>query len=231
MSGARREWQKELAPTAGCLDIARLAEELSSAEREHVAGCVRCQSERALFNEISGDGVTPEEARDVEWIASELHRRLDPPSNVIRFERGPRPLHALAAAAALVIVIGTAVWVDRREPSLDPSSSDPNVYRTSALELISPLGDLENAPEELRWAAVAEANRYEVRILEVDQTPVWTTETSAQHVSLPADVVARFLPGKTLLWTVTARRGNEVLASSRTQQFRVSVQVPQGAQR
>ena len=223
MSDSRVQWQDQLAPTADCLDLARFGAEMTDVERAHLSSCPRCQAELSLFREFQSEGATPDEVSAGQWIASELHRRLDAPSNVKPFRSRQRTFSALAAAAVAVLVVGTAFWMENREPSIDPTIRVGNVYRSSRLDVIAPLGDVPDAPRELTWAAVQGATSYAVRILEVDGTTLLNTTTPQQTLVVPANVIAQFAPGKTLLWSVTARRGSEVLASSGTRQFRVAL--------
>jgi hypothetical protein len=230
VSDPRQQWGSELAPTPECIAIERLGEERTGPEREHLATCPRCQAEMALFDEFNADNASADEIRDGQWIAAELQRRLAPPANVKQFQPRVRAYRGLAAAAAAVIVIGTGYWFENREPSIDTQLGGETIYRTSKLEAIAPLGDVPEAPHALQWTAVAGANAYTVRILEVDQTLLWSADTSGAAITLPADVIARFAPGKTLLWDVTARRGSNVIASSGMQRFRVALS-PSGSPR
>ena len=209
-------WQKALEPTPQCIPPERLGESLSDAEREHVASCARCQAELALFHEFQQGEETPEG----QWIATELRRRLETPSNVKVFAPWRRFAGVLAAAAAAVIVIGSGLWMQYREPSIEHGNT--NIYRSGRLEAIAPSGDLTETPKELRWTPVAGATSYGVRLLEVDRTPVWSAETKEARIALPASVATQCLPGKTLMWDVTARRGSATVATSDTQRFRVS---------
>ena len=222
----RDDWRDALAATPDCIAIERIGEPLTDAERAHVATCARCEAELALFHSFVDDNATAEELAAGSQIAAELHRRLDGAANVTAFAPRQRPLrYGWAAAAAVVLAIGAGFWLETREPALSPA--DPaGIYRTARLEAIAPAGDLAQAPAELRWKPVASATGYAVEILEVDRTLVWKAETDHDHIVLPAAVVARFAPGKTLLWDVQARRGSDVLASSGVQRFRVAVQVP-----
>jgi hypothetical protein len=214
-------WREALAPTPECLDVVRLGEALTDAERAHVESCARCQSEVALFREFLSDAASADEAEAGQWIAGELQRRLQGESRNVVPIRGKAYRVVYAAAAALLIVIGASYWIDTREPELDERISAPSMYRSARLDVIAPIGDLTQAPNELRWAAVPEASTYSFRILEVDMEPVWAGRTTETHVALPPAVTAQFAPGKTLLWDVTALRGNEELATSETQNVRV----------
>lgn len=225
MNDARELWREELAPTPDCIAIERLGDELTVAEREHLSTCSRCQSEQALFQSFQ-DEASPDEIRDSQWIAAELQRRLAPPSNVKPFQPRFRAYRGLAAAAAAVVVFGTAYWMENREPSLDPNLGGGEVYRTSRLEAIAPIGDVSAPPTMLQWTAVPNATSYAVEVLEVDRTVLWRGETPQPNIAIPAEVVARFTPGKTLLWDVTAREGANATASSGMQRFRVALNAP-----
>jgi hypothetical protein len=215
------DWKEALAPSPECIDLARLGEELDAAERAHLDTCARCQSELAMFREIAREETSADEAREVEWIASELRRR----NNVVAFR--PKAWRVLyAAAAVIVMVIGIGYWMQLREPAIDAPLDGPAVYRSARLDVIAPIGDLAQAPNELRWTAVPDASRYRVQIAEVDGTLLWSAGTTQSNVALPPAVIAQFAPGKSLLWEVKAFRGEEMLASSETQTVRVSVAPP-----
>ena len=66
--------------------------------------------------------------------------------------------------------------------------------------------------------------RYRVKVTEVDGNELWSAETTAPRVDLPAAVQARILPGKTLYWEVAAfdSAGANIAVSER-QSFRVTV--------
>jgi hypothetical protein len=212
------DWKEALAPTPECIDVARLGEELTAEEREHVDACVRCRSELALFREVTSEESSPES----QWIAEELQRRSGGQAILpVRDRRDRLSSTFYAIAAALALVIGIGAWMQVREASIDVPMG-PGMYRSVQVEVIAPVGAITRPPNELRWKPVPQASRYHVQILEVDATHVWSTSTTDTHVVLPPDVVARFAPGKLLLWDVTAYRGNEELATSETQNVRVT---------
>jgi hypothetical protein len=211
----RHDWQQALAPSADCIEVTRFGGELEAAALAHLDGCARCQTELALYREVTRDESTAEEDDAARWIASKLQ------PNVVPFrKKSLRPLYAVAAA--IVMLIGISYFLQLRDPSIDGPIGDP-AYRTARITVIAPAGDLADAPNELRWTVVSNASRYHVAIVEVDATPVWSADTTQPYVALPPQVVAQFAPGKTLLWTVEAYRGNEKLAESSTQNVRVIV--------
>jgi hypothetical protein len=217
----RKDWQQALVPSADCIDVTRFGEELDAATLVHVESCARCQAELALYREVTRDDSSAEEDDAARWIAGELRSRLETPANVTPFRRKSlRPLYAVAAA--ILMVIGVSYFLQLRDPSIDGPIPD-SAYRSARITVIVPAGDLATAPNELRWSAVPNASRYHVAIAEVDATPIWAADTSQPFVVLPPQVIAQFAPGKTLLWTVEAYRGNEKLAESSTQNVRVTV--------
>ncbi len=219
MTNARTNWKNELRRTDDCLFIERLGEELTEGEREHLETCVRCQAEMALWKEFRDSETRPEETNDVKWIRDRLEPgEITLRSNVVRWNFNPR---ILAIAATLVIVIAVGYVVQTREPSVHVPLTGTNAYRSTRLDLAAPLGDLTAAPAELRWAAFSGADRYDVEILEVDRTLIWRSTATEARIDLPAAVSAQFVPGKTILWQVTARRGQAILAESGLQRCRV----------
>ena len=229
MSDARLQWKKALEPTPECIDLARLGEERTAAEQEHLLACPRCQAEAALFQEFLREAAGEEEARDGRSIAAELQRRLEPKANVREFR--PRSGSLLAAAAVLVLAIGTAFWLDNREPSLDSTVSPQGVYRSERIEGVSPSGEIPEAPRALQWKAVPGRPAYEVNILEIDGTLLWSGVTENTAISLAESVRTKFAPGRTLLWKVTARRGREIVASSGIMRTRVTLDAAGRVQR
>ena len=92
------------------------------------------------------------------------------------------------------------------------------------VQVIGPIGDVRETPRELRWQPVPDASRYDVAIREVDLTTLWQASTRDPRVEVPASVIAQFVPGKPILWEVTARRGDgAAVAQSGTQRFRVTI--------
>lgn len=120
--------------------------------------------------------------------------------------------------------LGYVVW--DREPALPPATGE-QVYRSASIDIVSPSGDMAGPPRELVWVAWPAAARYDVRVLEVDGTVVWRATSLSPRVDLPDDVIARSVPGKTLIWEVLARDGmGRAVAESGPQRFRVPITPP-----
>lgn len=227
-------WKLELSATAECVPIERFDDTLTEQERHHIAHCARCEAEFALWEEFRDATPAADEGAAVQWIATEVARRRAGNPAVARepwFRRGWAGVWRLQtlAAAAAVIVIGLTLsqLIVDREPAVVAPTVD--TYRSGRLDVIAPTGDLRVAPREFRWVAVAGAERYDLVVLEVDRTILWRTSTREPRIDLAPAVIAQFVPGKAILWEVTARGSNEaILAQSGTQRFRVAVNAPQG---
>jgi hypothetical protein len=227
---ARAAWKEELGRSPDCIPLERFAETLTAGEREHLAHCARCEAELALWQEFRDAGPAADEGAAVRWIVAETRRRLTEPAAFGRRPAGwrdwmqgwrPRTV-ALAASVLAAVAVGYFV-ADRGEPQIAPAPGVP-VYRSSAVQLIGPAGDLTAPPTELRWVAVAGATRYDVELREVDGSVVWRASTAGAHIALPAAVAVLFAPGRTLLWQVRAiDGGGALLAESAIARCRVLV--------
>jgi len=227
-SRERALWKDALAPGPECIPIRKLAEPLADSDARHLAACPRCQAELALLREFQESASRAEEGAAVEWIAQELRRR----STVAPAGRPPwwRRLLAIpvgrlsgALAAVLVVAAGVTVYTLRSRTGAAPDLVGEGALRSQSVVLVSPLGDLDARPAELRWQPVPSAAAYQVEILEVDRHGLWKSETPQTHLAIPENIRALMAPGKTLLWQVTARGQSALLASSGLQKFRVRV--------
>jgi len=245
-------WKEALAPSEACLtleDLVRLSNRSISREavaRAHVAACARCQTELAMLREYQSATTLPDESAAVSWITAELERRFDqikqikviarlPVSHSTARERStgwrrlllPRPIRAAAfASAALLAAI--VVGLNLRGSQAPELASDlvpgPQVFRSEELVAVGPTGDLKEVPAELRWQAIAAAARYRVKVMEVDRAELWQTESIRTSVILPAPIRAKIVPGKTLLWQVTAiDSASKPVADSQILRFRVAI--------
>ncbi len=228
------EWRQALETGPSCLALERLGEPLTAAEEAHVTGCVRCQSERAMFESYKANEPLEGEGLSVAWIAQRARRVVQDGAAAPRPARPtvavpvvaapattPRLPRWALAAASLAVVFGGATLLWNPAPSVAPVAPG-DVYRASRVEITWPAGDIDAPPAEVRFTAVPGAVQYEVRLTEVDGTELWRVSTSAPATLVPVSVAALALPAKTLIVQVTARDAQQrVLAESGDGRFRV----------
>lgn len=224
---ARRQWKAVLSGGPDCVPIERLAEaELGTEERAHLDGCARCQAERTLLMEFEAAEPGADEGAVAEWIARETKRRLFPeaePAAPSRASGGWFRLPAWAVSVAAVVLLASGAYLVLRSPATRVESGEPgNVYRAVGVELTSPLGDLDQAPDVLQWRPMQNAASYDVQVLEVDGTEVWRTMSPTTSVVVPEVVRVAARPARTLTWSVAALDANgSRLGQPGTGSFRV----------
>jgi hypothetical protein len=107
-------------------------------------------------------------------------------------------------------------------PSAAPAASAPKPAASSTISLLEPIeGAMAGHIDTFRWSPVAGADGYVIKIVAVtgdrvvwESQPMTTTETK-----LPATVA---LEPEVHTWSVSARKGTEVLATSPTQRFTIT---------
>jgi hypothetical protein len=182
----------------------------------HVAACVWCSTELALYREFQTAEPKPEERQAVSAIVARL-RKNSPAAPEPWWSRIRRPRFLAPAAVALAAAAVLLVVNPRRPDQLQPVDT---VMRSAQINALSPAGDLDAPPSVLQWSQVPGAARYDVRLLEVDRTELWRTAVNSNSAELPASVRARITPSKKLLWEVNAiDSSGKQLTSSGLQSF------------
>jgi len=115
----------------------------------------------------------------------------------------------LPVAAMLVLVFGVVFSWSSRGPvaPLLPERLEEAVRRGARFEALEPLGELMELPEEFRWQKVPGAERYRLRIREVDGTSFWETLVPEERASIPADVLESMASAVVYHWWVEALNG------------------------
>lgn len=205
---------------------ALLAGKATPAAHSHLEACPYCQTELAMLREFEDGQPSPDEVAAVKRVERGLRSApawkpapAKDPGWFHRFWSSPARGLAFAGLAAMLVM---TVWINQR-PTPDPGGvPGADTVRSGQVDLISPLGDISQAPVDLRWRAVPGASRYQVHLTEVDGTLLWDGASAAEQVSLPVAVQALMTDRKTLYWVVSAfdSTGTRVGSSSR-QMFRV----------
>ena len=236
--------RKALSPSDACasplelggLADGSLAQPTAARLRDHVSGCARCQTELTLLKGFENAAPGPDEEGAVSWISARLERRFSEasagpsPSRTHRGAALPRRswfralnVGGFAMAAATLIAAVTVGLREGRAPELaQPSAAAPAVLRSAGITTLSPAGDLDAQPTELRWAPLTDAASYSVQVMEVDFAELWNAETRDARIALPPALRARIVPGKPLLWEVVAKdAAGRAIAWSGEQRFRI----------
>jgi len=210
----------------------------------HLSSCSRCQAELALLKSFESSEPLPDEGAAVTWISARLERQLDQIKNpgLARVTHSSEDLSWFSRVFGLrtfgkgsvrwllplsaMLVVGLGIFaVSRRsqEPNLRADAGNgPAVYRSQEIEVSSPVGEVAKAPTILQWKPFGGSAEYKVSIMEVDEVPLWTGQTNDLILTIPNAIRAKMLPGKPVLWRVTALDGQgRVLATSQLQRFSV----------
>lgn len=232
----RTNWKEVLSSPGPCLSTADLemyvdasaAPARLAAIQEHLAECSTCRTELALYQEFATGTARPGEKEPVDWIETRLARNI-PQATAERKSPWWQPIAALftpkvaAVAFASVLLVTVGLYLRQgSEPELNTATPPDANYRSTRLEAVAPVGDVTTAPAEFVWKPAPQAAKYRVRILEVDQNVLLSTETGSASLNVAPNLQSRFTPGKTVLWEVTALDASgRTIAQSGIQQFRV----------
>ncbi|HEX2224605.1 MAG TPA: hypothetical protein VHN15_10405, partial [Thermoanaerobaculia bacterium] len=136
----------------------------------------------------------------------------------------------LAAAAAFLLTGSLLIWRSQ-QPGPLPLPAPPGqseVFRGADVEVVSPVGEMETVPTELRWQEKDGAASYRVRLLAVDDTVLWDGTVTAPPARLPDEVAAQLQPAVAYIWTVEALAADgSRLAVSEPARFRAQPE-PEG---
>jgi hypothetical protein len=223
--------------TDQCLTLEALAalSENRASERapEHLRVCTRCQNELALLREFQQAEPRPGEVASLAWIESELQRRSSEISanapvrvpsfwGIVNSWLPARRLRIVSlCAASLLLVVTAGLYVTS---GLRPNrAAEPLVYRSQQFSIISPTGNIPEPPRELQWQAVQGSAKYQVRLMEVDRTEIWSAETSSASISIPPAVRQQMKPSRRFYWEVLAlNNAGEKIADTYLQDFHIS---------
>lgn len=190
----------------GCPGTAELGAYLAGRAPEwkaHVPDCPHCQAELAMMREMLSGNPVASELADVNWVAGRIRRvTVDQTAAAIPwwrnwFQVGP-------ALAALLLVVSVGTYLRRAPEPGEVRYGGPGELRSSRIVANGPVGTLTERPAGFVWQPVPGAARFEVSVEEVSGYIVWKGTAMGTSVAVPAEVAAKMLPGKTLLWRVTA---------------------------
>jgi len=196
-----------------CPTIEVLVEASSNREIAlHLEYCAHCGTELALYQSFENDGPRPDEAASVAWIEGQLRPAFPPaPTANSTWDRlrawwhaalpNLRPAYAMGAATLAMLVIAGMTLRQGAEPTR------PNgvVMRSSRLEALSPVGDIDQTPAEFKWEVAPGAATYHVELLLVDRSLIWSGDSKLASIEIPAEIRGQLVPGRAFQWRVAAR--------------------------
>ncbi len=227
-------WRESLEATPECPPLPELLDN-PAALTGHVAGCARCQTELALFAAMEqapdpgAVGAISKRLKSVDWAEAGRTGVVEPRVSFWQRLLSPRFLAPASLALASALMLVTVVQVNRPgtvkgDLRTAEQGLDQQQLRSQQIRGLAPLGTVATAPHEFRWEPVTGASEYQVSLMEVDREAVWQTRVSSGTAAAPASVAGKMLPGKRLLWEVTAFGSDgKRLASSGTLEFTTSL--------
>lgn len=214
---ALKMWQEAASAGKDCLPLEtleKLAENASADPKAaaHVESCAHCQTELSMLKSFEAATPSADEGAAVGWIVAQLQRQQAAParqSSVARvsFWRSFFRVPYMAGAAAMIAVLalGISLYNSGGREHTGPGQPGGNigVYRGN-FKLLSPTGDLAQAPTEFRWEAVPGAASYKVELTDVvGQSLASATSTQPQLAATP-EMKAAMHAGTPVNWKVTA---------------------------
>ncbi|MBI4908963.1 MAG: hypothetical protein HY820_35410 [Acidobacteria bacterium] len=193
----------------------------------HVEECPRCAAELALYREVAeGPTVAKSDLANLDKRVANQIAATTTTTTGSWWRRILRPAYltpAIATVAVLLFVVNT------RSPRTGLPNEYGSVERAQSVELLSPKGEVAEAPLMMRWTEVSGAASYRVRIFEVDRNQLWEVSIKSTSTAIPSSVRKQALPGKRLIWSVEALNSAGKTIATGTQDFRKTVARP-GAQ-
>ena len=205
----------------------------------HLASCAACRAEQAMAQAFDAEE-TDAEAADVDWVVAQLRQshpeRAEGPPVAgrkasttpvarLRSHRSPTMVATWARiAAATVLLLGGGIALRLAFPGTPPlpPPSTGAVVRAGDIEVVSPAGQVRQAPDALRWNPVPTAAGYRVRLLGVDDRLLWEGRVADNAALLPQPVISRLAAAVSYTWTVEALDASGVpLGRSGTERFRI----------
>jgi len=213
--------------TAACPPVESLELYLHKADPRiaaHLQSCAYCATELQLLESFHSAEISAEDAAAVNAITQRLKRSAsqerrppqEQPKSWWRFG-GSWLRPAMLASAAILVVAAIGLQLRRGgPPELRHIASQTNdVFRAQTVTILSPHGDLQTPPEDVRWEPEPSAVTYQVRLLEVDGHELWTAKGANTNMPFPPAIRALMVPAKTLSLSVEAfnAQGQKVATS------------------
>jgi hypothetical protein len=114
----------------------------------------------------------------------------------------------LAAAAAVVAVVGISLMLPRMDPGTPPPTGG-SVLRGDDLQQFAVTGPSELRPGDgqpivFTWEPVPEVRDYRVRLLDDELASLYSARVDTERLELPAGALSDVEDGETIFWFVQA---------------------------
>lgn len=175
---------------------------------DHLRECASCAARYA--EAIRTRPLKPSEAAGDVHDLIEAGYSVPTQRRVLTFPIARRHVLSLAAAAALVAA-AAAPWLVRRGPD------DTTLrFRGASIQSIAPEGSVDRDAAFV-WTSGLDAARFRVEVGRIDSDVLFSTDTMAMRLAMPAAWREALSPGVTYWWTVSAidAGGRELLRSPR----------------
>ena len=215
----------ELAPGPG--------QSISETTRRHLEQCPHCRTELELMEGFLSGKLQAGEATAIDEIVRQTRRRVaaltaprNPAIEETRAATGFKPWLALAAALLIGLVGIRMLTAPDGATLLDPVQTT-TVRQAPTVTLLSPVGEQDTVPRQLRWEVEEGATRYEITLSRIDGEPIWSGPTTVPVLDLGVTALAAISPARRLQWEVTAF-GSDGAVVARSQKAVFWLRVPDG---
>jgi hypothetical protein len=212
-----KTWQEAAAASKDCLPLEVLERFTESAPVDakaaaHLDGCAHCQTELSMLKNFEQAEPSADEGAAVAWIAAQLQRQQGSPakpSSAVRvsFWRNMFRVPYLAGAAAMAAVLVLAISLYHPESGQHPRVGGPGnigILRSGAVKLVSPTGDLAQAPSEFRWEAYPGAASYRIELTDALDKPLASATSAQPQMQTTPEMKAAMQVHMPIKWKVTA---------------------------
>jgi len=225
-----KTWHDAAAASKECLPLETLEKftEIAPADAkaaDHLDSCAHCQTELSMLKSFESATPTADEGAAVAWIAARLERQQSAPAKPAPVARVSFwknlfrvPYMAGAAALAAVLVLGISLYNSNSgdHPQVGGGQVGVSPYRTGAVKLLGPTGELAQAPTEFRWEAVQGAASYKIELTDAVGTPLASGNSNQPQLAATPEMKAAMHARMPLKWKVTALNasGEKIAESS-----------------
>jgi hypothetical protein len=230
-----KTWQEAAAASKDCLPLEVLEHFTESAPTDakaaaHLSSCAHCQTELSMLKDFEAATPSADEGAAVAWIAAQLQRQQGSPAKPtsvarVSFWQSLFRVPYLAGAAALAAVLVLAISLHNSNsgaPRLGGPQTGTTVFRSGEVKLLSPAGELSQAPGEFRWEAVQGAASYRVDLSDALDKPLASATSAEPQMKTTPEMNAAMHARMPIKWKVTALDASgKTLAESSGGSFKI----------